>query len=101
MSEGLRPDVALGVKLSAIMGRNQFTADPRPVIDELLEVAGPHADDLAQEAGLWAGYHHDSAASAPLVSALEGIPGARHWFALGRKRAGGTHRTIDPPTLDP
>lgn len=93
----MHPDVALGVRLSAIMGRNQFTTDPRPVVDELLQAAGARQDILAREAGIWAGYHYGAEHHRPLVNALAGIPGARPWFEVGRKRAGaGSHRTIDP-----
>ncbi|MBO3663753.1 hypothetical protein [Microbacterium stercoris] len=96
MSESLRPDVALGVRLSARIARDQFTADPRPVIDELLEMAAGHPEVLAREAGIWAGAHENSEHHRPIASALAGIPGARQWMALGRKRAGMGHRTIDP-----
>ena len=92
----LHPDTALGVRLSAIMARHQFDVDPRSAVDELLQVAGARGDVLAREAGLWAGAHHGSEHHRPMVTALEGIPGARQWIELGRKRAGMLHRTIDP-----
>lgn len=56
MSE-LKPDVALGIALSAIMCRDKFTQDPGPVIDELRAEAGGRSDLLAAEVGKWIGYY--------------------------------------------
>lgn len=88
---GLDPDTALDVHLSAICGRNQYTKDPAPVIDELRAVAGDRLDILAHVAGRWVGFY-DSPYTATLCKALLLIPGAVHWVSLGRKRRdAGTH----------
>lgn len=88
---GLDPDTALDVRLSAICGRNQYTKDPAPVIDELHQAAGDRLDILARVAGRWAGFY-DSPHTAPLCSALLLIPGALEWVALGRaRRDAGSH----------
>lgn len=36
----LEPEVKVDVLLSAMCGRNQYTRDPAPVIDELIAAAG-------------------------------------------------------------
>ncbi|AXA97572.1 hypothetical protein [Microbacterium sp. PM5] len=88
---GLNPDTALDVLLSAICGRNQYTKDPAPVIDELHQVAGDRLDILARVAGGWAGFY-DSPHTAPLCNALLLIPGALECVALGRaSREAGSH----------
>lgn len=93
MTEPLPPDTALGVRLAAIIARGQFTVEPRDVVDEMLAVAGGRGEILAQEAGTWAGFHEADTHMQPLVSALLGIPGARQWVELGRKRRGIRHTT--------
>lgn len=88
---GLDPDTALDVRLSAICGRNQYTKDPGPVIDELRAVSGDRLDILAQVAGRWVGFY-ESTYTAPLCEALLLIPGSIDWVWLGRKRReAGTH----------
>lgn len=90
-SRGLDPDTALDVRLSAICGRNQYTKDPAPVIEELHQVAGHRLDILARVAGRWAGFY-ESPYTAPLCTALLEIPGALDWVALGRsRRDAGSH----------
>lgn len=97
MTESLPPDTRLGIRLSAICTRNQFTTDPRAAIDELLEAAGGRGDLLAREAGRWAGYYETDEHRRPLVRALLGIPGARAWAEEGRaRRNADAHKTIDP-----
>lgn len=87
----LDSDTALDVRLSAICGRNQYTKDPAPVIDELHEAAGDRLDILTRVAGRWAGFY-ESPYTAPLCTALLEIPGALDWVALGRtRRDAGSH----------
>lgn len=68
MSE-LSRDRQLDVELSAIMGRDRFTQDPQPVIDELRAVSGRHVDVLASTVGQWIGFY-GSKDTQPLVDAL-------------------------------
>ena len=86
-SRPLHPDVALAIRLSAIMSRNRYTRDPAPVIDELKLTAGDRTDLLAAEAGRWAGYYGDEHTAA-LADALLEIPGAREHVADGARRRG-------------
>lgn len=87
MSSGpLHPDVQLGVHLSAICSRNEYTTNPEPVIDELLATAGDRADILAQEAGTWAGFQEGDVSCRPLVQALRQLPGVGPWIKIGRER---------------
>jgi hypothetical protein len=65
----LSPDKMLATELSAIMGRNQFTKDPAPVIDELRAAAGRRRDILAHEVGLWIGFY-DAPDTRTLADAL-------------------------------
>ena len=90
-TRGLDPETALDVRLSAICGRNQYTKDPAPVIDELHQAAGDRLDILARVAGRWAGFY-ESPYTAPLCTVLLEIPGALDWVALGRaRRDAGSH----------
>lgn len=86
--EHLTPDVLLGIKLSAICGRNQYTTDPGPVIDELIAAAGDRADILAQEAGIWSGFHEQDEYRRMLAIALRDFPGMAKWAIVGRERRG-------------
>jgi hypothetical protein len=102
MTGPLHPTTVLGIRLSAICTRHQFTKDPRPAIDELIEAAADRGDILAREAGTWAGFHEGDEDRAPLVQALLGIPGAQQWAEAGRAtRDAGQHRTIDPQRPSP
>ena len=88
--EGLHPDVALSIRLGAIMSRNQYTRDPAPVIDELYTTAGDRLDILTTEVGLWVGFYSipenqvlcDALRSLPLDTAAAIEEGSR------RRRAG-------------
>lgn len=86
MSRPLHPDVALGIHLSAICSRNQYTNDPGPVLAELLEVAGARDDILAIEVGKWAGYYDDEHTKVLVAAIIAEIPGAAVWAADGRAR---------------
>lgn len=95
------PDTLLGIRLSAIMCRNQFTRDPEPVIAELRAAAGDRLDILTDEAGRWIGFYED-AHTAPLAAALRELPlDMDEAIALGRsRRNAGTHSTkgyVAPP----
>ncbi|MDQ1215755.1 hypothetical protein [Microbacterium arborescens] len=87
MRSPLEPEVELDVRLSAICGRNQYTRDPAPVIDELLATAQGRANALARTAGIWVGYF-ESQETAPLSEALRRLPGADAWIAEGQRRRG-------------
>lgn len=57
VSRPLSPDVTLSIDLSAVMSRHSYTRDPGPVIAELRQTAGDRMDLLAEEVGLWIGFH--------------------------------------------
>jgi len=82
----LHPDVALGIRLSAICSRHRYTTDPQPVIDELLATAGDRADILAAETGSWAGYYDGPDTHTLAAALIAHIPGAADWVHLGRAR---------------
>lgn len=69
----LHPDVALSIRLSAIMSRHRYTHDPGPVIDELYATAGDRLDLLAAEVGGWIGYYEDEH-TRTLIRALRALP---------------------------
>lgn len=95
MSSGpLHPDVALSVKLSAIMSRNRYTHDPAPVIEELYAAAGDRLDILAAEVGRWVGFYEDDY-TRDLVTALRALPlEMDDAIALGvQRRNAGSHTT--------
>lgn len=102
MRRGLDPDTALDVALSTVCGRNRYTTDPGPVIDELRRVAGDRADVLAQVAGRWAGFYRDQYTRV-LCDALLELPGTAEWAELGRVRAAApTHGApLNPTTPRP
>lgn len=81
----LHPDVALSIRLSAIMSRHRYTHDPGPVIDELYKTAGDRFDLLAVEVGGWIGYYEDEHVRI-LCDALRELPGLEPWIALGQHR---------------
>jgi hypothetical protein len=85
MRSELDPETQLDVELSAICGRNRYTADTDRVVDELRRAAGARTDVLARVAGTWAGYF-DSAETRPLVTALLAIEGTAPWVEVGRHR---------------
>ena len=93
-SRGLHPDVALSIKLSTIMSRNQYTRDPAPVIDELYAAARDRLDILTTEVGLWVGFYGipenqilcDALLALPLDTAATIEEG-------GKRRRAGTHST--------
>lgn len=84
--EGLSPDTLLGVKLSGILARNQYTSNPDAVIDELYAAAGDRLDILAMETGTWAGFHEADEHMQTLARALWEIPGVGPWIKVGRER---------------
>lgn len=84
-SHGLHPDVQLSVRLDAICARNQYTADPAPVIAELKAAAGDRTDVLAEAVGTWVGYFEDEH-TRTLCTALRALPGLDGWIALGQHR---------------
>lgn len=85
-SSPLHPDILLGIRLSAICARNEYTTDPAPVIEELLSTAGDRTDILAQEAGVWSGFNENDEFRRVLAVALWEIPGVARWVPLGRER---------------
>lgn len=95
MSSGpLRPEVKLGVELSAIMSRNMYTTDPDPVLDQLRATAGDRIDILAMEVGTWIGFYETDRDRSVLIEALRTFPGLEEWIAIGRARFGaGRHST--------
>jgi hypothetical protein len=86
MTRPLHPDVALGIHLSAICSRNQYTHDPGPVIAELIKVAGARGDILAVEVGKWAGYYDDEHTAVLVAAIVADVPGAEAWTHSGRAR---------------
>lgn len=78
----------LGIELSEIMARNQYTTDPLQTINDLRRVAGSRTDLLAREAGLWAGYNAGDSHTRTLVTALATIHGAAEWVEVGKHRRG-------------
>ncbi len=85
MRSPLEAEAQLDVRLSAICGRNQYTRDPAPVIDELLAAAQGRTEVLARTAGIWVGYF-ESRETAALSEALRRLPGAEAWVSEGRRR---------------
>lgn len=95
-SHGLSPTIMLSVHLDAICARNRYTADPAPVVAELVARAGDRTDVLAEAVGSWVGYF-DSEHTRILCTALRGLPGVEPWIAVGKyRRSLPAHRT---PTL--
>lgn len=94
MTGPLHPDVRLGVHLSAIMCRNQYTHDPAPVIAELYETAGGRTDILTDEVGRWVGFYEDDY-TRDLAAALRALPlDMDASIELGRRRRhAGSHTT--------
>lgn len=84
-SRGFSPDVLLSIHLDAICSRNRYTADPAPVIAELLATAGERRDILAESVGTWLGYFEDDD-TRTLCAALRELPGLEPWIALGQHR---------------
>ena len=70
---GVHPDVKLSIELGCILSRNRYTADPRPVIDELLATAGARDELLAFEVGSWIAFYDDEHTRA-LTTALRALP---------------------------
>lgn len=81
----MHPDVTLSVELDAICGRNRYTKDPGPVLDELRAAAGDRVDVLTESVGTWVGYFEDEHTRA-LCVALRELPGLEPWIALGKHR---------------
>jgi hypothetical protein len=90
----LHPDVLLSISLSAAMSRNQYTADPQPIIDELRQLGGGRPDILLPDVGRWIGYHGIPENAALTSALLEAFPGAVPFIAEGqRTRDRGSHST--------
>jgi hypothetical protein len=96
----LHPDVLLSIALSAAMGRNQYTRDVQPIIDEVRQLAGGRPDILYSEVGRWVGYH-GIPENAALTSALLGaFPGAVPFIREGQERRNrGSHSTPSVRTM--
>lgn len=96
-SRGLHPDTMLSISISCVMSRNQYAADPAPVIDELYATAGDRIDLLEREIGQWIGYYEDDYTRA-LTAALRALPfDMEEWIALGlKRRSTPDHRTPIP-----
>lgn len=97
-SHPLSPDVALGIKISTVMSRNQFETDAAGiagVVDELYATAGDRIDLLTEEVGRWIGFYEADRWTRPLVDRLRALPlDMGDAIALGqRRRATPTHST--------
>jgi hypothetical protein len=99
---GLSPETATKVHMSAVLSRLQWTDDPEAAIAEVRAIAGPdHEDWFLEEAGRWAGFTSLSEVhmrhSRRLVEAILAIPGTEEAAELGRRRATApTHRAPRP-----
>ncbi|QMU97859.1 hypothetical protein FVO59_12055 [Microbacterium esteraromaticum] len=95
----MHPDTALDIRLSAILTRGKFTADPAVVIAELRAAAGVRTGVLVGTVGTWIGYHGGDEHLRVLVDALQVEFGdALHpGIALGQSRRGIGHTTPPPP----
>lgn len=87
----LHPDVLLSVHLDALCGRNQYTTDPGPVIEEIHAAASgrDHVRDVA--VGTWVGYFRTPETTALCDALLTAFPGAREHVATGAGRRGLAH----------
>lgn len=94
-SHGLSPDVRLSVHLDAICSRNRYTADPGPVIAQLVATAGDRVDILQQSVGSWIGYYEDVHTST-LATALRELPGLDPWIIEGSRRRSLPHHSTPP-----
>lgn len=73
-SRSLDPDVALGIKIGAVMTRNRYEQDDvQRVVDELYATAGDRLDLLAEEVGLFIGFYEDQD-TITLTTALRKLP---------------------------
>lgn len=100
-SQRLHPDTLLGIHISCVMSRNQFTDDPGPVIEELYATAGDRIDLLAREVGMWIGFY-EADHNRALATALRALPlDMDDAIALGQERryepVHGTHGYQRPP----
>jgi hypothetical protein len=84
----LHPDVMLSIALSAAMGRDQYTREPQPVIDELRQLGGGRPDILLPEVGRWIGYHAIDENQILTSALLAAFPGAMPYIAEGQQRRG-------------
>jgi hypothetical protein len=90
----LHPDVLLEIRLSAAMGRNQYTRDVQPVIDEVRQIAGGRPDLLHRQVGGWVGYHGIPENAALTSALLDAFPGAVPYIREGQERRNrGSHST--------
>lgn len=89
-------DTALSIRLGAIMGRDRYTRDPGPIIEELRTAAGVRVDILNREVGSWVGYYDHPATKPLVVALLAAFPGALPWLRAGQqRRAAGAHGTFE------
>ncbi|ALX65551.1 hypothetical protein [Microbacterium sp. XT11] len=92
-SRPLDPDTHLGVRLSAIMARHAYTKHPEAVVDELYRIAGERLDILAEEVGVWIGFH-ESEHTRDLTAALRRLPlDLDAWIETGRERRRAGHHS--------
>jgi len=96
-SRGLHPDTLLGIKISCVMSRNQYTSDPGPVIEELYAVGGGRVDLLAQEVGRWIGFYEDDY-TRTLATALRALPlDMQDAIERGQNRRSAPHHRTPAP----
>lgn len=91
----MHPDTLLSIQIGAIVGRDKYTRDPAPVIDELRRIAGVRQDILDRETGTWIGYYDQPETQPLVVALLEAFPGAVKSIRAGQERRGRTHRTYE------
>lgn len=89
----MHPDVRLSVLLDAICGRNEWTKDPGPVVDELRAAADDRVDVLHESVGTWVGYFDSEHTHTLCVGLLEAFPEAVPFVEVGRRRRGRLHST--------
>ncbi len=87
----LHPDVTLSVHLDAICGRNQYTRDPAPVIEEIRAAAGGRILVRDDAVGCWVGFFRAAETTMLCDALLTAFPGAREHVATGAGRRGLAH----------
>lgn len=104
-SNGLSPETATRVHMTATLSRLQWTTDPDAAIAEVRAIAGPdHEDWFLEEAGRWAGFTSVSKVAMKhswrLVEAILAIPGTKGAAELGRRRASAPTHQAPRPGID-
>lgn len=87
----LRPDVALSVHLDAICGRNQYTKNPGPVVEEIRAASAGHTRLRDVTVGEWVGYFRAPETTILCDALLVAFPDAQDHVATGEARRGVAH----------